>query len=718
MKMKAKTQKVMKVILGLVMIIGVFLISGCIREECGCGEWGSPKFVVYWDGQSEEIESVDEEVSLGTISPSTEITIEANYNCIPCEATYEWYITSTPGTEQSTGSSPLTYSPQGGWQEGNYFVTVKAFCGTNYCSLYHFKLIVINISEGKPDLIVDNVVFDEDCNATFTICNIGNADVIGNFPFIASPIEHPSGQTTVWSADIFGLAAGGCITQEWLDVRALASTIVVIVDPQNSVDESDETNNENSFLVPAVCQEVCACLYSGMDGMEMLLDENWDGNNPDAGSWVPVNVIPQGDANASDWGVRFPDLPWSFMYDNCADWVYGNNDWMNPPASYDHEYYRLPFTVPISGNCVYLGFQAYIDDGAKFYIYGPGFSSPTLFYEHDSDDSMDNHDPVEFWVDPNAPTPICLGPGDYTIYIDHVDTAGVIYGLIFTAECVSCGCPCQCGDWNDTNNDGTPDVTVEGNVVNIMGTINVATADFPVTIEPGYQCQGSNCTVTYGWQVVGPNASSGGPIPAPIELTQQELNGPGEYTVNLEVYCDGQECTGDDFKFKIVVEHSVTLTVGICDNFNLPTEATSPSQALIGWISENYHTPSELGHSNLRDCDEGGVDRYWAHTFTGLEPLAGCHIVSATLEITVKNNDIINENDELLIGFIGDAGDSWDFTAPLSDWVAVGTVGTITLNLGNVGGNLLDIMELGFLDVAVQDDSPVDCVILHVTYGP
>ena len=466
--------------------------------------------------------------------------------------------------------------------------------------------------------------------------------------------------------------------------------------------------------------EVCACLYSGMDGMEMLVDENWDINDPDAGSWESVNIIPQGDANASAWGDRFPDLPWSFMYNSCADWVYGNNNW-NSPVSHDNEYYRLPFTVPINGNCVWVGFQAYIDDGAKFYIDGSGFNGPTLFYEHDSDDSMDNHDPVEFWVDPNAPAPICLGPGEYTIYIDHLDTVGVIYGLIFTAECVPCECPCQCGDWNDTNNDGTSDVTVEGNVVNVMGTTNITTADFPVTIVPGYQCQGSNCTVTYGWQVVGPNVSSGGPVPAPIELTQQELDGLGEYVVNLEAHCDGQECF-DDFKFKIVVEepcveHSIIRTVGICDDFNLPTEATSPSQALLNWIAADY------GNSETRDCDEVVLNRYWAHTFPGLEPSDGCHIVSATLEITVRNYDILNANDALLIGFIGDAGDSWDFATPLSDWVAVGNIVTITLDLSDVyddgNTNLLDIIESeGFLDVAVQDDSPVDCAILHVTYGP
>jgi uncharacterized repeat protein (TIGR01451 family) len=186
--------------------------------------------------------------------------------------------------------------------------------------------------------------------------------------------------------------------------------------------------------------EVCACLYSGMDGMEVLEGENWDINDPDDGTWAPVNIIPQGDANASDWGVRFPELPWSDMYDDCADWVYGNNDWESP-VSNDHEYYSLPFTVPIDGSCVMVRFKAYIDDAAKFYIDGPGFSGPTLFYEHDPADSMYSEYPASFWVGTDAADLVCLGPGEYTIYIDHWDTGGVIYGLIFTAECKPCECP-------------------------------------------------------------------------------------------------------------------------------------------------------------------------------------------------------------------------------------------------------------------------------------
>jgi hypothetical protein len=284
-----------------------------------------------------------------------------------------------------------------------------------------------------------------------------------------------------------------------------------------------------------------------MDGMEMLLDENWDGNNPDAGSWVPVNVIPQGDANASAWGVRFPDLPWSFMYDSCAEWVYGNNDWNSPPVSHDHEYYRLPFTVPINGNCVWVRFQAYIDDGAKFYIDGPGFNGPTLFYEHDSDDSMDNHDPVEFLVDPNAPAPICLGPGEYTIYIDHLDTAGVIYGLIFTAECISCQCPCQCGEWDDVEVSWTDQSGADYSWTGSCGeTVEpIYNPSGPITVNSSIGCIPDDCSPDYTWEVTTysgmslPSPSTGSGLPAEFTPQGSDWN---SYVVNLDAYCDGVEC--------------------------------------------------------------------------------------------------------------------------------------------------------------------------------
>jgi uncharacterized repeat protein (TIGR01451 family) len=611
----------------------------------------------------------------------------------------------------------------------------------------------------------------------------------------------------------------------------------------------------------------CACLYSGMDGMEMLEDANWDGNNPDAGNWLLINVIPQGDANASAWGVRFPDLPWSFMYASCADWIYGNNDW-NQPVSGDHEYYRLPFTVPIDGNCVMVRFQAYIDDSAKFYIDGPGFSGPTLFYKHDPAVSMWNHDPVGFWIDPGVAVPICLGPGDYTIYIDHVDTAGGIYGLIFTAECVPCECPsqCQCAwsdvhvSWTDSNPNAIDEWTgscgdvadVPGHITPLLGTpidINTSVSCQPSPpCEPSYECE---------WEVteVGPGpAFSANGVTLPVSFTPT-ATGWNTFEVVLNASCNGSQCPPcillmrvnpqggtpsisvdkmvsvdggatweeeveqdvcQNVQFQITVtndgavplanivisdylpdcleyvdgpavelcltqeppywnlpgtstptwkctsgldpgnsvqviytvhvvesggcknqvsvegEHNgaivtdvdgafVTGITGTCGEVSLPVcrcnlddfSSPAPSNALLDWIDVNY-----AGQGGTRTCDEVGYNRYWAHTFTGLEPPAGCHIVSATLEIMVKNN---HYNDHLRIGCITHWIDTWEVTKTLTDFgVGVGSIGTLILDLGTVNCpiGLATIGVNGFLDIAVDDDSTVDCAVLHIVYGP
>jgi hypothetical protein len=138
------------------------------------------------------------------------------------------------------------------------------------------------------------------------------------------------------------------------------------------------------------------------------------------------------------------------MYYGGADWVYGNTPW-NDPIPNQHEYYRLPFTVPM-GNCMEFHFAAYIDDGAKFYIDGPDYT-PMLFYEHDPSQSIYEHDPIEFVVDiDGVPGADCLQPGDYTIYIDHWDAELDIYGLIFVADCPPCECePDSCPECENTD---------------------------------------------------------------------------------------------------------------------------------------------------------------------------------------------------------------------------------------------------------------------------
>jgi len=184
----------------------------------------------------------------------------------------------------------------------------------------------------------------------------------------------------------------------------------------------------------------CTCLYSSSRTMKMLTTpDQWDVSNPPVDGWTEINVIPDDDADNSAWGIRFPDLPWHAMYFEGAHWVYGNVPW-DTPIPYGHEYYKIPLTVQ-DGNCVTLHFKAYVDDTATFYITGPGYSTPTFFYTYPASKSMYEHDPAEFTIDIDGqPGPDCLQPGEYTIYIDHQDIEGVQYGLIFTAECVSCPC--------------------------------------------------------------------------------------------------------------------------------------------------------------------------------------------------------------------------------------------------------------------------------------
>lgn len=102
----------------------------------------------------------------------------------------------------------------------------------------------------KPDLIVTTVDFTNTCSAKFTIKNIGLGAANVSFRFNAYPVPEMR-----WSAPILGLPAGGVATQTWQNVKAFEATeIIVVVDPDNWVKESDEKNNEKTFRVPVRCQ--------------------------------------------------------------------------------------------------------------------------------------------------------------------------------------------------------------------------------------------------------------------------------------------------------------------------------------------------------------------------------------------------------------------------------------------------------------------------------
>lgn len=235
-----------------------------------------------------------------------------------------------------------------------------------------------------------------------------------------------------------------------------------------------------------------------------------------------------------------------------------------------------------------------------------------------------------------------------------------------------------------------------------------------ITINSVITCDPEDCDKSYSYEVIAPDGSTYDQGTGHTVTLNYDPQVPGTYKVVLNASCCGVPCDPCIMYVEFAPQcEEELLTVGSCDNFALPGEATSPSQALLDWIDENYE-----GSSDTRDCDEDVKDRYWAHTFTGLCK-QGCHIEKAILHITVKNK---HWNDTLKIGCITDSGDTWEVNDRLDDEfnVAVGEEKTIILDLSNVAGtgaNLLSTIESNcFLDVAVDDDSPVDCAVLHIVY--
>ena len=291
----------------------------------------------------------------------------------------------------------------------------------------------------------------------------------------------------------------------------------------------------------------CTCLYSSSETMQMLTTpDQWDVDNPPVSGWTEINVIPDHDADDSDWGIRFSDKPWHAMYYEGAHWVYGNVDW-DDPIPYGHEYYKIPLTVQ-GGNCVTLHFKAYVDDTATFYITGPGYSTPTPFYTYPASKSMYEHDPAEFTIDIDGqPGPDCLQPGEYTIYIDHQDIEGVQYGLIFTAECVSCPC-CECGEWGDVTVTWTsPSGTQKSRTGHCGESFGIGDI-FPgtpieintsITCEPSPPCPEPN----YEWEVTnvgGPPFSDSG-VTLPVSFTPTATV--GAFEVKVSASCGDSLCT-------------------------------------------------------------------------------------------------------------------------------------------------------------------------------
>ncbi|HEX2021468.1 MAG TPA: hypothetical protein VHH36_02055 [Candidatus Thermoplasmatota archaeon] len=158
----------------------------------------------------------------------------------------------------------------------------------------------------------------------------------------------------------------------------------------------------------------------------------------------------------------------------------------------------------------------------------------------------------------------------------------------------------------------------------------------------------------------------------------------------------------------------VSFLAGDIDNFAGPTGATSPGAALSNYMSTNSIAPQ-------RGFDQGGANREFGHTFSGLPP----NILDATLRIVLKDaGDVNPPTDAVSLQMTSPSSFAWGARLDaVSSWPGPGAV-TVTLQLdalaGGVGDSYLidDMNGLGRLDVYLQDDAAVDHMILDVLYCP
>jgi len=151
-----------------------------------------------------------------------------------------------------------------------------------------------------------------------------------------------------------------------------------------------------------------------------------------------------------------------------------------------------------------------------------------------------------------------------------------------------------------------------------------------------------------------------------------------------------------------------TIQIGICDNFTLPSEQTYPGTELLDWISQNYP------YSETKDCDEDPENRYWAHTVY-LNEEGACvnnEIETVFIEITFRCD---HDNDHLKVGCVTDPSAPWNLNGGgkrLDDFnnVDIGDVATIMWEVTDLYPTFLDnVNTYRRIDIAVDDDSPVDC---------
>jgi len=223
----------------------------------------------------------------------------------------------------------------------------------------------------------------------------------------------------------------------------------------------------------------------------------------------------------------------------------------------------------------------------------------------------------------------------------------------------------------------------------------------------------------YDWTVTSPLGDSVPTYEQPSTLPWYEFSftptTSGSYDVNLEATCNVTPC---QCNFQVLVQQeTLTLSACVCDDFGAPEESPAPSTALLNWIADNY-----VGPTGSRNCDDTSMDGYWAHTFLSLAPVAGCQIESATLAIIINNNDSAFENDTMTLGFIKNNDSLWAWSRylgpPFTPNLDIDLRDTEIIVLDLAAEGLLDgLTSNGFLDVAVEDDSGVDCATLEIVYA-
>jgi len=220
--------------------------------------------------------------------------------------------------------------------------------------------------------------------------------------------------------------------------------ITIIIDGQNDI---ECTPIQSSVFVKChKCPDDISCcdnidnLRSG-EGMLMQTD-------PIADEWDDINIITFTSADDGTWNPHFGDLD-DHLHDNCgAEWVYGIHNWKTPKRNF-HEHYKLNFIIP-SNKAYEIALSACIDDEATFSLSAPWSITPTKFFSTTWGTGMYSNFPV-YCEGLNGEMQFCLPHGEYTLYIDHWDTGGVRYGLIFAAtNCYDCSSAIPDLDCNGT----------------------------------------------------------------------------------------------------------------------------------------------------------------------------------------------------------------------------------------------------------------------------